>query len=275
MSDRYAVVGNPVAHSLSPDIHTTFAAQTGESIRYERIEAPLDGFVETVEAFLGSGGCGLNVTVPFKGEAAAWVTRLTDHARFAEAVNTIVADPAGGYVGHNTDGPGLVMDIERLLPGRKGLRVLLLGAGGAARGVAAPLLEGPAGSLMIANRTPAKAVALAEKLEGAGYPVVAGMGFEDLTGTFDLVVNATSSGLEGEVPDIPAAIVADTFSYDMVYGADTAFCSWARAAGAAGVADGLGMLVGQAALAFELWRGKRPDMVPVLERLQARLRGGR
>lgn len=271
MVDRYAVVGNPVAHSLSPDIHAAFAGQTGESISYERIEAPLDGFARTVADFLGGGGRGVNVTVPFKGEAAAWVDRLAPNAAFAEAVNTIVPDPSGGYWGHNTDGPGLVMDIERLLPGAGDLSVLLLGAGGAARGVAAPLLDGPAGSLTIANRTASKAVELAARLEQAGYGPVKGVGFGDLTGKFDLVINATSTGLDGRVPAIAPETVQGAFCYDMMYGKETAFCRWAHEAGARETADGLGMLVGQAALAFELWRGVRPEVAPVLAMIRSRL----
>ncbi len=271
--DRYAVVGNPVAHSLSPAIHAAFAKQTGESLSYERIEAPLDGFARTVADFLAGGGRGVNVTVPFKGEAASWVGKLEANAAFAEAVNTIVPDEAGGYVGHNTDGPGLVMDMERLLPGATGLSVLLLGAGGAARGVAAPLLDGPARSLTIANRTVSRATALAERLRKAGYGSVAGTGFDTATGSFDLVVNATSAGLAGGVPSIAPDLVRGAYCYDMVYGATTPFCRWAAEAGAAGMADGLGMLVGQAALAFELWRGVLPDVPPVLAQIRARIGG--
>lgn len=274
MVDRYGVVGNPVAHSLSPEIHEAFALQTGESLSYERIEAPLDGFADTVADFLGSGGRGVNVTVPFKGEAAAWVDRLAANAAAAVAVNTIVPDPAGGWVGHNTDGPGLVLDLDRLLPESGDLSVLMLGAGGAARGVAAPLLDGPAASLTIANRTPAKAVELAARLQAAGYGSVRGTGFDDLSGAFDLVVNATSTGLDGALPAVSPSLLAGAFCYDMVYGASTPFCRWAADAGASGIADGLGMLVGQAALAFELWRGIRPDTLPVLTAIRSNLAGG-
>lgn len=266
--DRYAVIGNPVGHSLSPDIHLAFAAQTGESLNYEKIEAPLNGFADTVQTFLANGGRGVNVTVPFKGDAAAWVQALDPGAAFADAVNTIVEDPAGGYRGFNTDGPGLVLDLRRLLPGRSGLKVLLLGAGGAARGVAAPLLDGIAASLTIANRTEEKAAALALRLAQAGYGTgVRSAGFAAPGEGYDLVINATSAGLGGDVPQIPAATVAGAFCYDMVYGGETAFMAWSRQAAAAGCADGLGMLVGQAALAFQLWRGVLPDVGPVLERL--------
>ncbi len=267
--DRYAVVGHPVAHSRSPDIHMAFAAQTGESLSYERIEAPLDGFAATVEGFFGSRGRGLNVTVPFKGDAAEWVDRLDPGAAFADAVNTIVEDPAGGYAGYNTDGPGLVMDLKRLLPGKQNLKVLLLGAGGAARGVAAPLLEELAGTLTIANRTEEKAMALADRLVEAGHTNVHSAGFAGLGGGYDLVVNATSAGLTDGVPDIATETVAGAFCYDMVYGGETAFTRWAGAAGATGVADGIGMLVGQAALAFQLWRGVLPEVEPVLAMLAA------
>lgn len=268
---RYAVIGHPVAHSLSPEIHAAFARQTGESLSYERIEAPLDGFAGTVRSFFDAGGRGVNVTVPFKEEAAAWVDRLDAEAAFAQAVNTIVEDPAGGYVGYNTDGPGLVMDLARLLPGRKDLNVLLLGAGGAARGVAGPLLDGIAGSLTIANRTEEKARVLAGRLAASGSrhegKAVSIAGFDTPGTGYDLVVNATSAGLTGDLPRIPAAAVSGAFCYDMVYGGETAFIGWARRSGATAWADGLGMLVGQAALAFELWRGRLPDVVPVLESL--------
>ncbi len=268
--DRYAVVGHPVSHSLSPRIHQAFAQETGQSLRYDRIEAPVDGFAETVAAFFREGGRGVNVTVPFKGEAAEWVDRCSDHAAFAGAVNTIVLEEDGSRAGHNTDGAGLMLDLDRLLrPGAAGLRVLLLGAGGAARGVARPLMEGLARELVIANRTLARAEALAGKLSQISERPVNTLAFDELKGGFDLVINATSAGLDDAVPPIAPSVVQGAFCYDMVYGGETAFCRWSREAGAAAVADGLGMLVGQAAFAFELWRGERPDVGPVLELLEA------
>lgn len=273
-TDRYAVIGHPVAHSLSPLIHEAFARQTGQHLSYERIEAPLNGFVPTVEAFFGGGGRGCNVTVPFKGEAARFVAHLDPAAAFADAVNTILVDPAGGFAGYNTDGAGLLADLARLLDGARGLAVLLIGAGGAARGVARPLLEGLAGRLTVANRTPERAAALVRRLTGAGLANARPSTFADLAGRFDLVINATSAGLGDRVPDIPDAVVEGALCYDMLYGRETAFCRWALAAGARRAEDGLGMLVGQAAFAFELWRGVRPDPEPVRQALRARLDGG-
>jgi shikimate dehydrogenase len=275
--DRYAVVGNPVQHSLSPTIHNMFARQTGQRLSYERIEAPLVEFEQTVSEFFAAGGLGVNVTLPFKGAAANWVGSLTPLAEATDAVNTISIDNRGGFVGHNTDGPGLSNDLKRLLrswktphlnPGdSERLRVLLLGAGGAARGVARPLLEEHASELIIANRTVAKAEALKAMLGALGEVSVCALA--DLGGRFDLVVNATSAGLDDQVPAIDPAVVQDAVCYDMVYGGETAFCQWALANGAAEVHDGLGMLVEQAALAYELWRGVLPDTTPVLAALRS------
>lgn len=269
--DRYAVIGNPVAHSLSPEIHGRFARQTGEAVSYERIEAPLDRFAETVSGFLDGGGRGCNVTVPFKGEAAAWVGSLDPLAEFADAVNTIVEDPAGGYRGHNTDGPGLIRDLERWLGGIDGRRVLLLGAGGAARGVVRPLAAASIGELVIANRTPVRALVLADRLAPVTTVPVLGAAFDEIKGPFDLIVNATSAGLDGGVPEILPDLVRGAACYDMLYGATTPFCRWSAAAGAGVVRDGLGMLVEQAALAFALWRGVEPDAGAVLDALRSEL----
>ena len=269
MTDRYAVIGHPVAHSKSPFIHASFARQTGQDISYEKILAPLDGFAAAVGAFFSAGGRGLNVTVPFKQEASRIAARLSERARLAAAVNTLAFDGHDIY-GDNTDGIGLVRDIcgnlNRKLSGQ---RVLLLGAGGAARGVVLPLLNEHPRQLVIANRSAQTALDLAA--EYAGYaPRPQGCGFGDLPGrAFDVVINATSAGLTDSALDVPADIfAADSLAYDMLYGKETPFIRQARDAGAA-VSDGFGMLVEQAAEAFLLWRGIRPDTAPVLRELLA------
>ena len=283
MSDRYAVVGNPVAHSRSPSIHAQFAAQTGQDLVYERLLAPLDGFVATVEAFRASGGRGLNVTVPFKLEAFAFAQRRTARATMAGAVNTLRFD-ADGVFGDNTDGIGLVRDITvRLGQGLGDASVLLLGAGGAARGVLQPLLDAGVRALTVANRTVSRAEDLARL---AGDARVRACGFDlpadaqarvraGLPERFDLIVNATSAGLDDAAPAIPAALYPTArLCYDMVYGArPTAFMTAAAAAGCAATADGLRMLVEQAAESFLLWRGVRPVTEPVYRRLRAELAG--
>lgn len=278
--DRYAVVGNPVTHSLSPRIHRAFAEATGQTLRYGTLLAPLDAFEETVAAFFAEGGAGLNVTVPFKERAAAWVDELSADAAAAGAVNTIVREHAG-FRGCNTDGAGLVQDIlgncgEAL----SGQRVLLLGAGGAARGAVRPLLAQGLQQLVIANRTADRAEAMARELAGEhcmqGLHAVQGLGLARVTGAFDVVINATSAGLSsGGVAAVDPAVVRDAFCYDMIYGplgqgpsAATDFCRWAREHGARRVVDGLGMLVEQAALAFALWRGVTPPTAAVLELLR-------
>jgi len=265
MADRYAVIGNPVAHSRSPWIHAQFARATGEDLEYGRIEAPLDGFVRAVEAFRAQGGKGLNVTLPFKGEAFRFCAAASERAAAAQAVNTLVLD-RGKPWGDNTDGVGLVRDLEANL-GRRvaGARVLLMGAGGAAQGVIAPLAQAGAAGIVIANRTLARAQALAARVRGA-----TACGYEALGGrSFDLVVNATSAGLAGELPPLPAGLFAPgALAYEMVYGRATPFMAMARAAGAQ-VADGLGMLVEQAAESFLVWRGIRPQTAGVLAALRA------
>ncbi|WP_237218198.1 shikimate dehydrogenase [Rugosibacter aromaticivorans] len=264
-AERYAVFGNPVSHSLSPKIHALFAAQTGQDIRYEAICAPLDGFAEAVNTFIAAGGKGANVTVPFKVEAFNFARQLTPRAQAAGAVNTL-SFAADGLRGDNTDGAGLVRDlVANLGVPLAGLRVLVLGAGGAARGVILPLREQNPAELFIANRTADKAQVL------AGVLGVTGGGFDDLNQrTFDLVINATSAGLSGAALPTPT-FSPDALAYEMVYGVETPFMQTARAAGAR-VADGLGMLVEQAAEAFYVWRGMRPDTAPVLAALRAQLR---
>jgi len=263
--DRYAVIGNPVTHSKSPWIHAQFARATGEDIEYGRLEAPVDGFVRAVEAFRAQGGKGLNVTLPFKEQAFRFCAGTSARAAAAQAVNTLVLD-RGKPWGDNTDGVGLVRDLSANL-GRRlaGAHVLLMGAGGAAQGVLAPLAsEGPAG-IVVANRTLPRAQALAARVPGASACV-----YEALAGqSFDLVVNATSAGLSGDLPPLPRGLFRpDAFAYDMVYGRDSEFLAMARAAGA-GTSDGLGMLVEQAAESFLLWRGIRPETGAVLAALRA------
>ena len=269
MSDHYAVFGNPIGHSKSPLIHAAFARQTGEDIDYRALEAPLDGFPAALDAFVAAGGRGANVTVPFKPQAYALADRRTPRAELAGAVNTLICD-GGQMVGDNTDGCGLLRDITgNLGVDVAGRRVLLLGAGGAARGVVGPLLEARPQSLTIANRTPATAVALAERFAALGA-VDAG-GYGQLAGrAFDIVIDATSAGLVAAVPPLPQGVfAADSLAYTMVYGAGaSAFQTFAREQGAALVADGLGMLVEQAAESFFVWRGVRPAAAPVIALLR-------
>ena len=265
MADRYAVIGHPVAHSKSPWIHAEFARAAGQVIEYQRIEAPLDGFARVVDEFRAAGGRGANVTLPFKDQAFLYCRNaVTDRARAAGVVNTLMFE-SGGVRGDNTDGVGLLRDITVNL-GRAiaGARVLLLGAGGAAQGVLGPLLAAAPQRLVVANRTGAKARSLAQR-----YGAAAGGGYEGLSGErFDLLINATSAGLAGEAPPLPAgAFAPGALGYDMVYGRDTPFLAVVRGAGAQ-ACDGTGMLVEQAAESFLLWRGLRPDTAPVLAALR-------
>jgi len=268
--DRYAVIGNPVAHSLSPRIHAAFAAQTGQELEYGRLLAPLDDFVAVASRFFAEGGRGLNVTVPFKAQAHDWMDELDPPARLAGAVNTIMLD-GRRRIGFNTDGPGLLRDLTvNLGETLQGARVLMIGAGGAASGVLGPLLEAAPREVVIANRTPGRASALVARFADAAGPVeLRGAAFSDVQGGFDIVINATSAGLAGSVPDIDPAVAAGAFCYDMVYGRSTTFGVWAAERGARKVADGIGMLVEQAADAFRIWRGIRPETAPVLAALRA------
>jgi shikimate dehydrogenase len=271
MTDRYAVIGNPIAHSKSPQIHAVFAGLTFQDMAYEAILAPVDGFAAAVRAFIAVGGRGMNVTVPFKLEAYALADTRAPRAEAAKAVNTLVFSPAGIH-GDNTDGAGLVADLTRNLGFEiAGKRLLLLGAGGAARGVLLPLLEQKPAALHLANRTAEKARALqAEFAARAGACRLEAGGFADLAGRqFDLVINATAASLADAAPPLPAGLYAPgSLAYDMVYGRETPFLAAARAQGAAHLADGLGMLVEQAAESFFLWRGVRPPTAPVLEQFR-------
>jgi shikimate dehydrogenase len=281
MSDRYCVFGNPVGHSKSPLIHAAFAAQCGQDLSYEALLVPLDGFAASVRAFVAADGHGANVTVPFKEEAFHLADRLTVRAELAAAVNTLRFDGAE-ILGDNTDGAGLLRDLSvNLAYSLAGKRVLLLGAGGAARGVIAPLLDHRPGLLVIANRNVARAQDLAQRFTTlAGGLVPRACGYPELAGqSFDLVINATSASLAGALPPLPVAagfFAPASLAYDMMYGqGDTPFLALARAQGAARLADGLGMLVEQAAEAFHLWRGVRPDSAPVIAALRARSGPGR
>lgn len=271
MPDRYCVIGNPIGHSKSPDIHAAFARQTGQHLHYERCLAPIDGFAATVAGLAAAGYRGANVTVPFKLEAAALATALSERAAAAGAVNTVTFGN-GTIFGDNTDGAGLVNDIT----GNAGFaiagkRVLLLGAGGAARGALLPLLHERPGELVIANRTLATAEALVQRFAGPGHALSA-CEFAALDGVFDLVVNATSASLADAMPPIPGAIFStNTLALDMMYGnKPTRFMAFASQHGAT-ARDGLGMLVEQAAEAFALWRGVRPDTGPLLQHMRASL----
>jgi len=266
MPDRYAVFGNPIAHSRSPLIHAAFATQTGQDMTYEAILAPLEGFVAAIDAFRAAGGRGGNVTVPFK-EQAFQLCEPSARAREAGAANTLWFSE-GRIHGDNTDGAGLIADLVGNLGfALAGKRVLLMGAGGAARGVLGPLLRAGIEGLVIANRTPEKAVALARQFAGS-QAEPAGCAYDAVGQGFDLVINATAASLAGELPPLPEAVFASgALAYDMMYGRDTPFLAFARARGCA-VADGAGMLVEQAAEAFWLWRGVRPDTLPVLRLLR-------
>lgn len=268
--DRYAVVGNPVAHSKSPQIHEAFARSTGQALSYERILAPIGGFAEVAESFACAGGKGLNVTVPFKLDAFAVAYTASERARAAGACNTLKRDGDGWYA-DNTDGAGIVRDLTVNLGVRiEGADVLVLGAGGAARGVLLPLLACRPGSLVLSNRTQAKADALAAKFRDRGP--VSSVPPAGLAGNaFDVVINATSAGLDGDITwPWPAGVFRPgAMAYDMVYrDGSTAFLRWSQAQGVTRHADGIGMLIEQAAESFLLWRGVRPDTAPVFELLR-------
>lgn len=269
MTDRYAVIGNPIEHSKSPLIHQLFAAQSGQDMTYERMLGNREDFSGDVQRFIDAGGRGLNVTVPFKEQAFDLADSLSERARQAGAVNTLLFE-AGRIRGDNTDGEGLVRDLGC----NQGFnfaasRILLLGAGGASRGVLFPLLAESPASITLANRTASKALELAAR---AGDPRVRGCGLDQLTGQqFDLVINGTAAGLGGEVPAIDAGCLSPGgWTYDMMYGSEpTAFVLWGQAHGAARALDGLGMLVEQAAESFRLWRGVTPDTEAVISALRA------
>lgn len=265
--DQYAVFGNPISHSKSPQIHREFARATDQLLTYCAIEAPLDGFAQSVESFRQGGGCGCNVTVPFKGVACELADELSEDAVIAGAVNTLQWDESGRLLGFNTDGKGLLRDLQDNLGiDLIGLRILIIGAGGAAAGVIAPLLRAQPQQLVVINRTISRAVGLVAQFSQLSAGVLSVAPVESPGSDYDLVINATSAGLSGQVPTLPTGLFAEGGrAYDLVY-ADrpTAFMTWALTQGAATVSDGLGMLVEQAAEAFFIWRGMRPATARVI-----------
>ncbi len=269
MTDQYAVIGNPIGHSKSPLIHAAFAKQTGQALAYSALLAPLDGFAQAVDAFRAAGGRGLNVTIPFKLDAYRYANDLTERAKHVQAVNTLKFEGAR-VLGDNTDGAGLVRDIEHNLGfGLAGKTVLVMGAGGAARGVLLPLLACKPSALTIANRTPQKAIDLAQRF--AAHGTVRASDYAGLAGDrYDLIVNATSSSLNEQLPPLPPRLFAPgALAYDLMYGKGlTPFLAFAEANHAQILADGLGMLVEQAAESFYVWRGVRPETRPVIALLR-------
>jgi len=268
--DRYSVIGNPVAHSLSPVIHHAFAAQSNQQLSYSTIQAEAGNFTHAVAQFFDEGGKGLNVTVPFKQEAWALAQERSADAELAGAVNTLFNDHEGRLQGHNTDGIGLIRDIKQNHGGSlEGKIVLVLGAGGATRGILLPLLREQPQSLCIANRTRSKAGELARLFNKHGN--VESCGLDDLAGKqVDWIINASSASLQGELPALPPDILNHNAAcYDLMYAQkETIFCQWAREAGANKVMDGIGMLVEQAAESFFLWRGIRPKTSAVIQSLK-------
>lgn len=269
--EQYAVFGNPIAHSKSPFIHQRFAKQLNIEHPYGRVLAPREAFNETLDAFLAAGGKGCNVTVPFKEEAFARADEVTERAALAGAVNTLKRLEDGRLLGDNTDGIGLLSDLERLAFIKPGYRILLIGAGGAARGVLLPLLSLDC-AVTVTNRTFARAQELATLFAHTGS--VKALAMDALAGQkFDLIINATSSGIGGETPAIPTAIInSDVHCYDMFYQkGNTPFLKWCEEHGAKQNADGLGMLVAQAAHAVLLWHGILPEITPVIDELKKEL----
>jgi shikimate dehydrogenase len=268
MPDRYAVIGHPISHSRSPIIHKIFAEITGDAIDYEAIDVPPEQLTESIQQFMSAGGRGLNVTVPHKQAVIPLMDSLTERAQLAGAVNTISRKDNGDLEGDNTDGIGLIADLRNLGVELVDASVLILGAGGATRGIIPAIMEHKPAAMLIANRTPAKAHTLANAFVDMGN--LTACGFDDLKHShFNLVINATSAGLEGELPPFPTSILDhDTVCYDLSYSMrDTPFVAWARENGCEQVFQGWGMLIEQAAESFAIWRGVRPNTQGVRERL--------
>jgi len=272
MTDLYAVMGNPIHHSKSPQIHEQFAEQCKQDLVYSAMLVPIDGFENAVKEFFKGKGKGLNITVPFKEEAYKMADSLTERAQTAQAVNTLMLQDDGSILGDNTDGAGLVGDLTlNNQVDLTGKRILVIGAGGAVRGILQPFLGQSPKSITIANRTFEKAQNLANSFSEFG-PIRAAK-FDDLDGPFDVIINGTSASLNGDLPPISSNVIGSkTVVYDMMYAKQlTNFLEWAKSQGAEKVLDGLGMLVGQAAVSFELWRNHRPDSSAVLEDMRKQL----
>lgn len=268
MTDKYAVIGNPIGHTKSPMIHGSFAQATGQRIDYAAIEGSLDGFASDVHAFREAGGRGMNITAPFKLQAFALATERLERAEFAGATNALKFE-GGRIIADNFDGVGLTNDIQRNLGfPLKGARMLVIGAGGAVRGALLPFLAQQPAVLVLANRTKTKAVELARQF--AEHGEVQGCGYDDLAGErFDIVINGTSASLKAELPPLPAQVLRGAkLAYELVYGKGlTPFLHLAQSAGVPKLADGVGMLVEQAAEAFLWWRGVRPDTRSLIDRM--------
>lgn len=269
MVDTYAVMGNPVAHSKSPLIHSEFAKQTGQDLQYLKIEVPLDQLSVYLDQFQREHGRGLNITVPFKEDAYHWLEQHTERASMARAVNTIKFFEDGTSCGDNTDGIGFMRDLQQHEFSVKGKKVLIIGAGGAARGIIPPLLEQNPEEITIVNRTPAKAISLAQDFQPYGR--ITTTTYEQLAHPFELIINASSMSLSQQTLTLPTTILGrKTFCYDLMYSQHrTVFLQWACEHGITQLADGLGMLVEQAAESFFLWRGVRPDTRRVIQLLTA------
>ena len=265
--NNYAVIGNPIHHSLSPTIHAQFAKQIGLSISYEKILAPVDGFIVTANNFISSGGFGFNITVPFKIEAYNLVDEYTLNAKIAGAVNTIKVEN-GILYGENTDGIGLVNDLcNNLQQEIKDKDILILGAGGTTQGILLPLLNCQPKRILVANRTKAKSLKLANNY--GEYGKVCGFGLDQIKAKpVDIIINATSASLDGKIPEIPSGVATGALCYDLLYGGETPFMQWARENSALDVTDGLGMLVEQAASAFAFWHGITPETKQVIKSIR-------
>ena len=267
--NRYAVIGNPIHHSISPMIHAQFSKEFGLEISYEKILSPIDGFQDTVKKFIDSDGQGFNITLPFKIQAHNLSKKLTPNARAAGAVNAIKVEDRT-LIGENTDGNGLVNDFtNNLKQSLKGKEILIIGAGGATQGILKPILDCNPKKILLANRTKEKSLKLASKF--LQYGKVCGFGLDQIKAKpVDIVINATSASIDGNIPNISKGVVEGALCYDLMYGRETPFMKWANENSARKVSDGLGMLVEQAALSFSFWLGKNPQTKPVIDSIRAK-----